>query len=68
MPSTSYIVADNDDIVCMVNYWCCSCALAPQEVDGASLMLLTTDVLVNMMKIKIGPAVKIMRHIDALRR
>ena len=54
--------------MCVCALLTCLPCLFGQEVDGASLMLLTTDVLVNMMKIKIGPAVKIMRHIEALRR
>lgn len=45
----------------------CSQVFQEQEVDGQAMLLLTTDVMVTMMKIKIGPALKLMKFIGALK-
>lgn len=38
-----------------------------QEIDGQALLLLTEDHLMTSMNIKLGPALKICAHINALR-
>uniref|UniRef100_A0A7N8WY71 SAM domain-containing protein n=1 Tax=Mastacembelus armatus TaxID=205130 RepID=A0A7N8WY71_9TELE len=38
-----------------------------QEIDGQALMLLTEDHLMTSMNIKLGPALKICAHINALK-
>jgi hypothetical protein len=41
---------------------------AEQEVDGTALLLLTHEALVKCLGIKLGRAVKIMAHVEALKR
>jgi len=38
-----------------------------QEIDGQALLLLTEDHLMTSMNIKLGPALKICAHINALK-
>uniref|UniRef100_A0A3P9HJB2 SAM domain-containing protein n=1 Tax=Oryzias latipes TaxID=8090 RepID=A0A3P9HJB2_ORYLA len=38
-----------------------------QEIDGQALLLLTEDHLMSSMNIKLGPALKICAHINALK-
>lgn len=40
---------------------------AVQEIDGQALMLLKEDHLMSAMSIKLGPALKILSKIDAMR-
>jgi len=40
---------------------------AQQEIDGQALMLLKADHLMSAMSIKLGPALKICRHLDQIR-
>ena len=40
---------------------------AQQEIDGQALMLLKADHLMSAMSIKLGPALKICRHIEQIR-
>lgn len=41
--------------------------LKEQEVDGAALLLLTSDTLVRCLGLKLGPALKIMMHVEELK-
>lgn len=38
-----------------------------QEIDGQALLLLTEDHLVSSMNLKLGPALKLCAHINALK-
>lgn len=42
-------------------------AFRVQEIDGQALLLLTEDHLMTSMNIKLGPALKICAHINALK-
>ena len=44
-----------------------SSLLEDQEVDGAALLLITSDTLVKCLSIKLGPALKIMMHVERLK-
>ena len=39
-----------------------------QEIDGKALLLLTTDTLMRHMSLKLGPSLKIVHHIDQLKK
>ncbi len=46
----------------------CSEVFRREEIDGAALMLLEEDHLVKSLEIKLGPAVKIVAALKALKR
>ena len=43
-------------------------SLLPQEVDGESLLSLDPEIMVKLMQLKTGPALRIHRHIIALKQ
>uniref|UniRef100_A0A1X7SZH4 SAM domain-containing protein n=1 Tax=Amphimedon queenslandica TaxID=400682 RepID=A0A1X7SZH4_AMPQE len=42
--------------------------LEDQEIDGQALLLLSQDTMVKCLNIKLGPALKIMAHVDQLKQ
>lgn len=57
---------------CLFAVLCAGCsdvaeAFRVQEIDGQALLLLTEDHLMTSMNIKLGPALKICAHINALK-
>lgn len=44
-----------------------SAMLEEQEVDGPALLLVTSDTLVKCLGIKLGPALKVMMHVERLK-
>lgn len=73
--ASSYIVKWSVDEVCkyirgLVSYCDYDYAedFAKQDIDGEALVLLNANHLVDVMKIKLGPAVKIMSQIELLRK
>ena len=59
------------DVVCFLRETDCAKyadIFEEQDIDGKALILLTEDTLTRLLKIKIGPAIKIHRHVQNLKR
>ncbi|KAG8188917.1 hypothetical protein JTE90_014969 [Oedothorax gibbosus] len=67
--ATKWTVQDVFDFIRGLGSWCCDYAdtFRAQEIDGQALLLLNYDHLVKSMGMTLGPALKLVKHIDALK-